>query len=58
MLREVVEDTTGVFLDWTAFALRELYLVCAVTALGAVAGLLPALKGSVTQVADNLAPSY
>jgi putative ABC transport system permease protein len=57
-LREVVEDSTGVFLDWTAFAIRELYLVVAVTVLGAVAGLLPAVKGSVTQVADNLAPNY
>jgi putative ABC transport system permease protein len=58
LLRGTVEDLTGVYLDWAAFAVRELYLVAAVTGLGAVAGLLPAAKGSLTQVADNLAPSY
>ena len=57
-LRATVEDMTGVYLDWAAFAPRELYLVLAVGALGAVAGLLPAVKGSFTQVADNLAPTY
>ena len=56
-LRGVVEELTGVWLDWQAFAVRELYLVAGVTALGAVAGLLPAIKGSFTQVADNLAPN-
>lgn len=65
-LRGTVEDMTGVYLDWTAFKFvpwpvsdgRELYLVLGVTALGAVAGLLPAVKGSLTQVADNLAQNY
>jgi hypothetical protein len=32
--------------------------VAGVTALGGLAGLLPAVKGSMTQVADNLANSY
>ena len=58
LLRGVVEDLTGVYLDWAAFASRELYLVVAVGLLGAAAGFLPALKGSFTQVADNLSPSY
>jgi putative ABC transport system permease protein len=56
-MRGMVEDRTGVWLDWTAFAPRELILVAAVTLLGAVAGLLPAIKGSLTQVADNLTPN-
>ncbi|MEC7584476.1 MAG: ABC transporter permease [Planctomycetota bacterium] len=58
LLRGLVEDLTGVYLDWAAFASRELYLVLAVGVLGAAAGFLPALKGSFTQVADNLSPSY
>jgi len=58
VLRSTVEDMTGVYLDWTAFGAWELYLVVGVGALGAAAGLLPAVKGSFTQVADNLAPSY
>lgn len=65
-LRSLVEDMTGVYLDWLDFkfvpwpvaAGRELYLVLGVTGLGAIAGLLPAAKGSLTQVADNLASNY
>ncbi len=57
-LRATVEDRTGVYLDWTAFAAREVYLVAAVGLLGAIAGLLPAIKGSCTQVADNLSQTY
>lgn len=55
-LRPVVEDQTGVYLDWLVFRPWEIWLLLGVTALGAVAGLLPAVKGSMTQVADNLAP--
>ncbi len=58
LLRGPIEDMTGVYLDWTSFAWRELYLVLAVGLLGALAGFLPAFKGSMTQVADNLAPAY
>lgn len=58
LLRGTVEDLTGVYLDWTAFEVRELYLVLAVGLLGAAAGLMPAVKGSFTQVADNLTPTY
>ncbi|GAB4140034.1 MAG: ABC transporter permease [Planctomycetota bacterium] len=61
-----VEEMTGVYVDWLAFRIvpwpasegRELYLVLAVTGLGALAGLLPAIKGSMTQVADNLTQNY
>jgi putative ABC transport system permease protein len=58
VLRGLVEDQTGVYLDWTAVQAWELWLVAGVTALGGLAGLLPAVKGSMTQVADNLANSY
>jgi putative ABC transport system permease protein len=58
LLRSTVEEMTGVYLDWTAFGAWELLLIAGVGVLGAIAGLLPAVKGSFTQVADNLAPSY
>jgi len=57
-LRNVVEDMTGVYLDWLQFSRWELWLVLGVTGIGALAGLLPAVKGSLTQVADNLAQNY
>ncbi len=57
-LRETVEDMTGVWLEPATFQAWELYLVGGVTALGALAGLMPAVKGSMTQVATNLAPDY
>ncbi len=57
-LRGVVEDTTGVWLDPLQFRLWELWLVLGVSGIGAVAGLAPAVKGSLTQVADNLAQNY
>ncbi len=58
LLRNVVEDMTGVYLDWLQFGLWEAWLVLGVTGIGACAGLLPAVKGSMTQVADNLAQNY
>ncbi len=58
LLRETVEDMTGVYLDWLQFRPWEAWLLLGVTALGAIAGLLPAVKGSMTQVADNLAQDY
>lgn len=58
LLRGTIEDQTGVYLDWLQFRPWELWLVLGVTALGAIAGLLPAVKGSMTQVADNLAQDY
>jgi len=58
LLQGVVEDQTGVYLDWLQFGWWELWLVLGTTALGATAGLLPAVKGSMTQVADNLSSNY
>jgi len=58
LLRDTVEDMTGVYLDWLQFGWWELWLVLGVTGIGALAGLLPAVKGSMTQVADNLAQNY
>jgi putative ABC transport system permease protein len=58
LLRNTVEDMTGVYLEWAQFQWWELWLVLGVTGIGALAGLLPAVKGSMTQVADNLAQSY
>jgi putative ABC transport system permease protein len=58
LLQSTIEDQTGVYLDWLQFGLWELWLVLGVTAVGALAGLLPAVKGSMTQVADNLAQNY
>lgn len=57
-LRGLVEDQTGVYLDWSVVPVWELWLLLGVTALGGCAGLLPAVKGSMTQVADNLANNY
>lgn len=57
-LQGVVEDATGVYLEWTQFRVWEAWLLLGVTGLGAFAGLLPAIKGSMTQVADNLAQNY
>ena len=57
-LRGLVEDLTGVYLDWTIFRPWDLWLVLGASAIGAIAGLAPAVKGSMTQVADNLAQNY
>jgi putative ABC transport system permease protein len=57
-LRDLVEDRTGVYLDWLQFRPWEAWLLLGVTLLGGLAGLLPAIKGSMTQVADNLAQNY
>ncbi len=57
-LQDLVEDLTGVFLDWAQLRPWELWLLVGVTGIGALAGLAPAVKGSMTQVADNLAQTY
>lgn len=56
-LAEAVADYTSVPIDWAAFSLEEAWLILGVVALGAVSGLIPAAKGSRTQVADNLGPT-
>ncbi len=58
LLQATVEDMTGVYLDWLTFRPWEAWLLLGVTGLGAIAGLLPAVKGSMTEVADNLAADY
>ncbi len=55
-LHGVVEVVAGVAVDWSAFSLVELWLILGVALLGGLAGALPALKGSRTQVAENLGP--
>lgn len=57
-MQATVEDLTGVYLDWTLFKTWELWLVLGVSGIGAIAGLAPAVKGSMTQVADNLTQNY
>jgi putative ABC transport system permease protein len=52
-----VGDLTGITPDWTGFSADELWLIVGVTVLGAIAGILPAVKGSRTEVADNLGPT-
>lgn len=58
LLRGTVEEMTGVWLDWARFEPREGLLIAGVTALGALAGILPAVKGSRSEVAADLALVY
>lgn len=55
-LSGTLEGLAGVAVDWTAFSIEELWLILAVAALGGIAGILPAAKGSRTPVADHLGP--
>ncbi len=52
----LIEDVAGVAIDWARFSKDELWLIAGVTALGGLAGVLPAIKGSLTPVADHLGP--
>ena len=52
-----LEDAAGVAVDWTVFSVDELWLILGVGVLGGIAGVLPAVKGSLTQVADHLGPT-
>ncbi len=54
---ELVEKRTSVPLDWSAFSIAEVVLVLGVTLLGGISGILPAVKGSRTPVAENLGPA-
>lgn len=51
-----VADHTGVLVAWTAFSVDEIWLIVSIGALGGFAGVLPAIEGSLTEVADNLGP--
>ncbi|MBK8978556.1 MAG: ABC transporter permease [Planctomycetes bacterium] len=53
---ELVQQRTSVALDWAAFSLDELWLILGVSLLGGLAGVVPAVKGSTTEVAQNLGP--
>jgi putative ABC transport system permease protein len=52
-----VERITTVPMDWTAFSIWEVVLVLGVALLGGISGILPAVKGSKTPVAENLGPT-
>ncbi|MCA8958020.1 MAG: ABC transporter permease [Planctomycetes bacterium] len=52
-----IERRTGITIEWGAFNSRELLLILGVGVLGAVAGIVPALKGARTPVAENLGPT-
>ena len=51
-----VADRTGVLVDWKVFSPSEVWLILGTCVLGALAGALPAIKGSLIEVADNLGP--
>jgi putative ABC transport system permease protein len=53
---DAVTRRTSVPIDWAAFTTDELWLILGVTVLGGIAGILPAIKGSMTEVADNIGP--
>ncbi len=52
----LVSDISGVMVDWRAFSVDELWLILGTCVLGGFAGILPAIKGSLVEVADNLGP--
>jgi putative ABC transport system permease protein len=52
-----VERMARFRVEWAVFSIAELWLILGVTALGGFAGVLPAWKGSRTQVAENLGPT-
>ncbi len=53
---DTIAARTSVAVEWTAFSVLELWLILGITALGGLAGMVPALKGSSVEVADNLGP--
>lgn len=55
-LSDVVAEMVDVAVDWSVFSLAELWLILGVAVLGGLAGILPAIKGSRTPVADHLGP--
>jgi putative ABC transport system permease protein len=57
LLADLIELKSGVRVDWRVFSPLEIWLILGSGLLGAIAGLLPAIKGSMTEVATNLAPT-
>ncbi|MCC6783832.1 MAG: ABC transporter permease [Planctomycetes bacterium] len=55
-LGEAIAARINVPVDPAAFAVEELWLILGVSLLGALAGLVPAIKGSTTEVAEHLGP--
>lgn len=55
-LGEAIAARINVPVDAAAFAADELWLILGVSLLGAFAGLVPAIKGSTTEVAEHLGP--
>ena len=51
-----IQARVNVPIDPGAFSAEELWLILWVTVLGTVAGLVPAIKGSTTEVAEHLGP--
>ncbi|MFO1053147.1 MAG: FtsX-like permease family protein [Planctomycetota bacterium] len=52
-----IQARVNVPIDPGAFSIDEVWLILAVTALGALAGFIPAVKGSTTEVAEHLGPT-
>ena len=56
LLSDMVAEMVDVAVDWSVFSVEEIWLILGVAALGGLAGVLPAVKGSRTPVADHLGP--
>ncbi|MEO0479144.1 MAG: ABC transporter permease [Planctomycetota bacterium] len=52
-----IEDRAGIPVDGSAFLREELYLVLGLGLLGGLAGVLPAVKASRTEVQEHLTPT-
>jgi putative ABC transport system permease protein len=54
---EWIAEKSGIPVDWAAFSPSELWLILGAGLLGGLAGILPAIKGSLTPVASSLGPT-
>lgn len=52
-----ITDKASIDVEWARFSWDEIELILLAGVLGGIAGVLPAIKGSATPVADNLAPT-
>ena len=53
---EMIADRSGIPIEWGRFSAHELWLILGAGVLGGFAGILPAIRGSLTPVASNLGP--